>query len=147
MVGEDRLKATHENFSREDSVQPGSVRAFAITIAIVLMALALFSAWRAGSAWPWLAGAAVALVATGYLFPKLLGPLNYAWFRLGMLLHGVVNPVIMGLLFYGAILPTALVMRVLGSNLLRLRRPRSMESYWVARRPPGPAAESMKDQF
>jgi len=53
---------------------------------------------------------------------------------------------VMSLLFYGTILPTGLVMRMRGRDLLRLKRDPHAKSYWIAR-PPGPAPESMRDQF
>ena len=77
----------------------------------------------------------------------LLNPLKRAWLALGMLLHRVVNPIVMALLFYGTVLPTGLVMRALGKDLLRLRRQPEADSYWIVRQPPGPAPETMKDQF
>jgi hypothetical protein len=66
--------------------------------------------------------------------------------KLGLLLHRIVNPMVMGLLFYGTIWPTGLVMRMRGRDLLRLKRDPSAASYWIAR-VPGPAPETMKDQF
>jgi hypothetical protein len=63
------------------------------------------------------------------------------------LLHAVVNPLIMGLVFYGAVLPTGLVMRALGKDVLRLKLEPDRDSYWLDRQPPGPAPETMKDQF
>ena len=65
---------------------------------------------------------------------------------LGLLLHRIVNPIVMGLLFYGTILPTGLVMRLRGRDLLRLRRDPAAETYWITRTP-GPAPETMRDQF
>ena len=59
----------------------------------------------------------------------------------------IVNPIVMGLLFYGTVLPTGLVMRALGKDLLRLKREPDADSYWIVRAPPGPAPETMKDQF
>ena len=53
----------------------------------------------------------------------------------------------MGLLFYLVVTPTGLVMRMLGKDLLRLRFDPQAKSYWIERRPPGPAPETMKDQF
>jgi len=144
---ETALKGTHENFSREERAEPGSVRGFAVTIAVALGFLGALNAWRAGRAWPWLLGVAAVLVVCAYFAPALLRPLNVAWFRLGLVLHAIVNPLVMGLLFFVAIFPTALVMRIMGSNLLRLKRPGDAQSYWIARRPPGPAPESLKDQF
>ncbi|WP_244550085.1 hypothetical protein [Bradyrhizobium sp. cf659] len=63
-----------------------------------------------------------------------------------MLLHRIVNPIVMGLLFYGTILPTGLVMRLRNRDLLRLKREPDAESNWIARTP-GPAPETMRDQF
>ena len=73
--------------------------------------------------------------------------MNWLWFRFGLLLHSVVNPVIMGVVFYVAVLPTGLVMRALGKDLLRLKFEPDRDTYWIARQPPGPAPETMKDQF
>jgi hypothetical protein len=59
----------------------------------------------------------------------------------------VVNPVIMAVMFYGAILPMALLLRALGKDLLRLKCDPKADSYWIAREPPGPAPGSMSKQF
>ncbi len=45
------------------------------------------------------------------------------------------------MLFYGTILPTGLVMRAMGKDLLRLKRDPDADSYWIVRQPPGPAPE------
>ena len=42
--------------------------------------------------------------------------------KLGLIMHRIVNPIVMGLLFYGTIFPTGLVMRMRGRDLLRLQR-------------------------
>jgi hypothetical protein len=86
-------------------------------------------------------------LAAALLYPAALNPLNRAWLKFGLLLHKVVNPIVMGLLFYGTVLPTGLVFRALGKDILRLRRQPEADSYWIVRQPPGPAPETMKDQF
>lgn len=96
--------------------------------------------------WWWLAAAAAFLVA-GLLFPSLLHPLNRAWFLLGLLLSKVVTPVVMGALFVLAVVPTGLIMRLRGADPLRLKIDRETKSYWIVREPPGPAGDSMKNQF
>ena len=79
--------------------------------------------------------------------PQVLGPLNRLWLRLGLLLQRLVTPVVMALLFYGTVTPIALVLRLLGKDLLRLRIDRGADSYWLERRPPGPAPDTMRNQF
>lgn len=138
---------THESFTRENSVQPGSDRSFGMVMAAALATLAGLNVWQNGAWWPWLAAAAALFLACALVRPVVLRPLNIAWTRFGLLLHAVVNPVVMALLFYGTVLPTGLVMRALGRDLLRLRRDPAAESYWIARQPPGPASDTFKDQF
>ena len=53
---------------------------------------------------------------------KILTPLNKIWFRFGILLGSFVSPIVMGLVFFAIVTPTALIMRVLGKNLLNLKR-------------------------
>ena len=53
----------------------------------------------------------------------------------------------MALLLYGTVLPIGLIMRARGKDPLRLKRPSDANTYWIARQPPGPAPETMKDQF
>ena len=90
---------------------------------------------------------AALFLAAALLRPAILNPLNRLWLKFGLLLHRVVNPIVMALLFYGTVLPTGLVMRALGKDLLRLKRQPDADSYWIVRQPPGPAPETMKDQF
>jgi hypothetical protein len=94
----------------------------------------------------WLAVAA-AFAAVAVLAPAWLAPMNRLWFRFGMLLHHVVNPIVMGVLFFAVILPIALLMRAFGKDPLRLKHDAQASTYWIAREPPGPAPGSMRKQF
>jgi hypothetical protein len=53
----------------------------------------------------------------------------------------------MALLFFVAILPIGLVMRLFGKDFLRLARDRSSPTYWLPRSDPRPPSESMRQQF
>jgi hypothetical protein len=103
--------------------------------------------WHAGRLWPWTGALSVLLLAAALVRPEMLNPLNRLWLRFGLLLHRVVNPIVMALVFFGAVWPTGLVMRWMGRDLLRLQREPDAASYWIVRQPPGPSPETMKDQF
>jgi hypothetical protein len=139
-------QSTHESFVRDEVATPGSDRTFGLVMAAALAVLSLVNGWHHGRLWPWMLLVAVLLAAAGWLKPSWLHPLNRAWMMLGLVLHKIVNPIVMGLLFYGTILPTGLVMRMRGRDLLRLKREPASETYWIAR-PPGPQPETMRDQF
>lgn len=78
--------------------------------------------------------------------PRVLRPLNKAWFWLGQLLGKVVSPIVLGIIFYGLLTPVAVAGRLLGRDELRLKR-RPVSSYWVERQPPGPESDSFNHQF
>jgi hypothetical protein len=140
-------QSTHESFSRDEAVIVGSDRSFGIVMACAFAVVTLLNGWHDGRVWPWTGGLAGLFLAAALLYPAALNPLNRIWLKFGLLLHKVVNPIVMGLLFYGTVLPTGLVMRLLGKDLLRLKRLPEANSYWIVRHPPGPAPETMKDQF
>jgi hypothetical protein len=140
-------QATHEVFSRNEEVVAGSDRTFGLVMAGAFAAVTALNVWHSGRLWPWTGGLAVLLLAAGWLRPSVLHPLNLIWLKFGLLLHRIVNPVVMALLFFGTVWPTGLVMRALGKDLLRLKRQPDADSYWIVRQPPGPLPETMKDQF
>jgi hypothetical protein len=125
----------------------GSDRSFGIVMTAAFAVMSLLSWWHEGHSWRWTIGIAAFLLAATLFHPAALKPLNRLWHKLGLLLHKVVNPIVMALVFFGTVLPTGLVMRALGKDPLRLKRRPNVNSYWIERRPPGPAPESMKDQF
>ena len=116
-------------------------------MAAAFAVISLLNWWHGGHWWRWTGGIAVLFLAAALLCPVALKPLNRLWFKFGLLLHKVVNPIMMAFVFFGAVLPSGLVMRALGKDPLRLKRQPDANSYWIERRPPGPAPKSMKDQF
>lgn len=139
--------STHERLTQQDSTRPGSERSFAVVIATALGLLGAMNWWHQGHVWPWLGGTAAVFLIAGYFFPATLKPLNLIWFKFGLLLHSIVSPIVMGIVFYGAVVPTGLVARARGMDPLRLKIERDRDSYWIKRQPPGPASVTMKDQF
>ncbi len=73
--------------------------------------------------------------------------MNRLWFLFGMALHKVISPLVMGLLFYLTVTPIALIMRAIGKDPLHRQFDPQAKSYWIERRPAGPAPETMRRQF
>lgn len=118
---------------------------FVMCVFFSILALLPLRNHEAVRIWP-LIPAALFLVFALFA-PKALHPLNRAWMHFGELLSKIVSPIALGLVFFVAITPFALLMRLFGKRPLDLRIDRSAKSYWKPRTPPGPAPESMKDQF
>jgi predicted membrane metal-binding protein len=88
------------------------------------------------------------LFALATLFvPTVLTPLNRLWTRFGALMHKIVNPIVLGLIYLLTIVPIGLIFKILNKDPLRLKRDPNASSYWIERQPPGPAADSLPRQF
>ena len=124
-----------------------SDRNFGFVIAAFFALVAVAPLLHGGSLRLWAIGLSLIFLVCALLTPRLLSPLNQAWHRLGLAMHAVVNPIIMGLIFYGAVVPMGLVLRLRGKDLLRLKWDAKTTSYWIPRTPPGPAPGSMSKQF
>lgn len=137
----------HEDFGREAPAKAGSDRAFGFVFAAVFAVIGLWPMIAGGPPRLWALGVAAVFLFAALLFPKALAPLNRLWFKFGLLLHRIVSPLVMGLLFFVAVTPVALIMRLAGKDVLNLRFRRDAKSYWIERTPPGPAPDTMRRQF
>lgn len=137
----------HEDFSREEHVKAGSDRGFGFVFAGFFGLLSGLSLWHHSWAWHVTLPLAVAFLAVALIYPKILNPLNRGWMKFGLLLYKVMNPIILGLLFFVTIMPIGLVMRAFGKDFLRLKLDRNAKTYWIDREPPGPPPQSMRNQF
>jgi len=134
----------HENVPQAD-IKPPSDRSTGLVFAAVALIIAIL--WRNNPPVAWIALAlAVILAAVSMLWPRLLHGPAMAWFRLGLILHKIVNPVVMLLMFGIAIIPTGLIMRF-WYDPLNLRKTAREDSYWVERGEPDPKTNSMRNQF
>ncbi len=137
----------HEDLTRRHEVRQASERSFGVVFAVAFAVIAAFPLLDGGGVRVWALVVAAVFLVVSLARPSLLRPLNWAWLKLGAGLHRVVSPLILGIMFYLVITPTALVMRLFGKGTLNLRFQPGAETYWVERDPPGPAPETMRDQF
>ncbi len=130
-----------------EPAKTSSDRAFGWVFAVFFGLLGGWPLFHGGAPHVWAWGAAGVFAATALLRPGLLAPMNRLWSRFGLLLHRIVNPVVLGLIFVLTILPLGLLLKALGKDPLRLKRRSGQSTYWLERTPPGPAADSLPRQF
>jgi hypothetical protein len=137
----------HEDYSRDDHVKAGSDRGFGFVFAGFFTLMSALSWWRGHASWHWALPLAAAFLVVALVHPRILNPLNRLWLKFGLLLYTIVNPIVLGLLFFLTITPIGLVMRAFGKDFLRLKLDGGARSYWIERAPPGPPPQSMRNQF
>ena len=80
----------------------------------------------------------ITIINADILFPR-----NKLWMKFGILLGKIVSPIIMGIIFFVIVTPTSLIMKVIGKNLLNLKRD-NKKTYWIEE---AKIKSKMKNQF
>lgn len=138
----------HEHTKKHSAEVKGSTdRAFGLVFSTVFAIISFYPLLSGDSIHVWSLIAALVFLLLALVIPGLLAPANRLWMRFGELLHRIVSPVSLGIVFYLTVMPTGMIMRLLGKDLLRLRFDPAADSYWIKRDPPGPEAESLNNQF
>lgn len=96
---------------------------------------------------PWLLALAAATALVTLIRAHWLAPFNRAWMKLAEVLHRVVSPLVLGVIYFGVFTPVGLVMRAFGRDAMCRRFERAAPSYWVRRDPPGPPDDSFRNMF
>jgi hypothetical protein len=119
----------------EDVHEP-SDRSFGFLIAAALLILGIRHRWALAP------GVALALVAA--VFPRTLHGPTRAWLVFGDVLSSVVNPLVLGVLFFGVITPVGFLLRIAGRDPLRLKASPRLPTYWIERSTP---SSEMTEEF
>ena len=134
----------HENFA-QGTIKPPSERSSGLVFVAVAVLIAIL---RRHNPTVLISASCVAgvLAVVSVAAPKLLKPLNLLWFRIGLALHRVVNPIVMLTIFAVVFVPAGALMR-LWRDPLRARRDPESASYWIERTNDDAAPSSMRHQF
>jgi|TARA_B110000259_G_scaffold144454_1_gene162691 uncharacterized membrane protein len=118
-------------------------RNFGTVFFLVFLIISLFPLLKNENIRIWSIIIALVFLVLGLLNSKFLTPLNKIWFRFGIILGNFVSPIVMGIVFFTIVTPTSLIMRVLGKNLLNLKKG-NKKTYWIER---SKIKSKMKNQF
>jgi hypothetical protein len=124
---------------KTQTIQMPSDRSFGWTFAVVFALVSIFH--------PWVLAIAAAIALITLTRAEWLAPLKRGWMKFGALMHRVVSPVIMGIIFFGVFTPVGVVMRAFGRDAMKRAYEPQRASYWERRDPPGPADDSFRDMF
>ena len=128
---------------KNTEIRISSNKSFGLVFFIVFLIVSIYPLINNGELRIWSLITAIIFLILGLLNSKVLTPLNKIWFKFGLLLGKIVSPLIMGIIFFLVVTPTALIMRIIGKDLLNLRF-NNKKSYWIEKT--GPKSK-MKNQF
>jgi TRAP-type uncharacterized transport system fused permease subunit len=123
------------------------LRKFGITIGIVLGLLGMWFLWREKAGSYSLLVSSIIFLSLAFICPLLLKPVQKMWMSLAVLLGWLMTRVILIILFYLVVTPTALLARLCGKDFLNTKFDRNAKSYWITRKAATPDKKSYENQF
>ena len=126
------------------AIEQSSTKSFGIVFSIVFLIVALYPLINSEGLRIWALVASIIFFFLAFIAPKVLVFPNKLWFKFGLLLGSIVAPIVMAFVYFVTVLPTGLIMRLLGKDLLKQKLDKNAKSYWFKRSEP---MGSMKNQF
>ena len=121
----------------------GTNKSFGVVFFLFFLIVSIFPLFKDSNIRIWSLIIAIVFLILGLLNSKFLTPLNKIWFKFGVLLGSFISPIVMGIVFFAIVTPTSLIMKVLGKNLLNLKKDKK-KTYWIER---SKIKSKMKNQF
>ena len=124
-----------------------SDRQFGFFFSVIFGIASLYFAIKATAIWSLVCGVlCLATFITTVVASNRLRPANLAWYKISILLSKVVNPVVLGIIFFVLITPVALIIRFAGRDELQLKLHRQ-SSLWKHRLPIEHKRSTFNNQF
>ena len=129
--------------NKKNKEKVSSNRSFGIVFFVVFLLVGLWPMLNNSDLRIWSLILSIIFLFLGVLNSRILTPLNIVWFKFGMLLGKVISPIVMGLIFFVVVTPTAIILKLFNKDVLSLKKNKS-NSYW---RKNSNYKTSMKNQF
>jgi len=128
---------------KNNKIKIASNRSFGIIFSIVFLIIAIWPLLSTSEIRYWSLVISVIFLILGLIKSKILTPLNKIWFKIGITLGNLISPLVMGIVFFLVVTPTSIIMKILGKDLLNLKK-NNNKSYWIEKNKQN---TSMKKQF
>ena len=127
----------------DKNIKISSNKSFGIVFFIVFLIVSIYPIFNSGDLRIWSLIISTTFLILGLLNSSILSPLNKLWFKFGILLGSIISPIVMGIVFFGVVTPTSIIMKIFRKNLLGLKK-NNKKTYWIEK----PLIKSkMKNQF
>ncbi|UCC98531.1 MAG: hypothetical protein JSW66_01290 [Phycisphaerales bacterium] len=108
---------------------------FGVIMSSFLALLAGVLIWRDKGYYAYLLVLSVLFLVFGLMRPAVLRPVHKSWMTFSTIIGWFMSRLILILLFYLVVTPTALLLRIMGHDMLNIKSTKtSRESYWIPRK-------------
>ena len=114
----------------KNSIKISTNRSFGLVFFIIFLIISFYPLLDKQEIRLWSLLIALIFLILGLINSKFLTPLNKIWHRFGMLLGNIVSPIVMSIVFFLVVTPTAIIIKICGKDILNLKKNNS-KSYWI----------------
>ena len=111
-----------------------SNRSFGLLFFFVFLIIAFWPILNSESIRLWALIISLVFLILGLLNSKILIPLNKGWVKLGEFLGKIIAPIVMFLVFFTILTPIAILLKLFGKDLLKIKKNKLIKSYWINRK-------------
>lgn len=123
---------------------PVSNKSFGIVFFIFFILVSLWPLLKNEEIRFWSIYISIVFLILGLINSKFLTPLNKSWYKLGIFLGTIMSPIVMGIIFFTVLTPIGFILRLMGKDLLKLKKKENIKTYWIKKID---YKTSMKKQF
>ena len=117
---------------------------FALIWSAIFILIGLIPLFKSDSPRVWALILSILFLLVGTTKPILLEPFYRIWLKVGDIVGGFLSKIMLSILFYLIFTPIAIILRLVGKDMLNKKIDRTASSYWIERKQ---QPESMKHQF
>lgn len=126
-----------------NEIKMSSNKSFGLVFFIFFVIIGIYPLINYQSVRIWALVFAFIFLILGLTNSNILTPLNKIWFKFGIFLGKFVSPIIMALIFFFVVTPTAFFVKIFKKDLLNLKF-NNQKSYWIKK---NEHESKMKNQF
>ena len=127
-----------------NKIEKKQIRNFGILFSIVFLLIAIYPLINEGNLRYWSVIISLVFLVAGFLKLKILIPLLKIWLKFGIFLGNIISPIVLGIIFFGLVTPTSILMKIFKKDHLRLKK-ENLSTYWIKK--DDNQNQSMKNQF
>lgn len=117
-------------------VREKELRNFGLLVGGVLSAIGFWPMlFQEAAVRQWAVGVGGFLIACGSLLPQVLAPIHKGWMWVGHMLGWINTRILLGIVFYGIVTPTGIVIRLIGKDTMRQGFLETSSTYRMIKQP------------
>jgi hypothetical protein len=109
-----------------------SNKKFGILFFLIFFLYGVWPALNSSEVRIWALLISLVFLILGLTNSKILSPLYKYWIKLGEFLGIIISPLVMAIVYFAVITPIAIIIRILGKDLLKVKFSKS-STYWINR--------------